>query len=87
MGLALLDAQALHGLVPGQLQGLGRTVEAQHIGAVGRLLQSLLFQTSPYDPLTLVAIVALLIVVGVVAAVSPARRATKLDPVVVLRND
>ena len=52
---------------------------------VGRLLESLLVQTSPADPLTLVSIVAVLVASAVLACVWPARRAASLDPVAALR--
>jgi ABC-type antimicrobial peptide transport system permease subunit len=55
--------------------------------AVGRLLQSLLVQTSPWDPTTLVGIATLLTLVAIVACYGPARRATRLDPVVALRYE
>jgi len=54
---------------------------------VGRLLSSVLVQSSGRDPVTLVTIVALLVVVSVSAAFWPARRATRLDPASALRND
>ena len=54
---------------------------------VGQLLQSLLVQTSPTDPTTLVSIVALLMSVAVLACLWPARRAARLDPMVALRYD
>jgi predicted permease len=54
---------------------------------VGKLLESLLVQTSARDPLTIVSITALLVVVSVVACVWPARRATRLDPVSALRYE
>lgn len=53
--------------------------------AVGRLLQSLLVQTSPYHPVTLVGIVILLVTVAIAACIVPARRAARLDPVAALR--
>jgi putative ABC transport system permease protein len=55
--------------------------------AVGRVLESstLLYQTSAYDPTTLVAIVALLATVSVAACLWPIRRASRLDPAVSLR--
>ncbi len=49
---------------------------------VGRVLQSLLVQTSPSDPTTLISIALLLIAVAVAACYWPARRATRLDPLV-----
>jgi putative ABC transport system permease protein len=55
--------------------------------AVGRLLGSLLARTSAADPLTLVAIAAVLVVVSVAACYAPARRATAIDPIGALRAE
>ncbi len=52
---------------------------------VGQLLQSLLVQTSPADPLMLGTIVLVLAVVAVAACVIPAQRAARLDPMVAFR--
>ena len=52
---------------------------------VGLLLQSLVVQTSPTDPLILATIVLVLVVVAVVACVIPAQRAARLDPMVAFR--
>ena len=52
---------------------------------VGRILQSLLVQTSPTDPVTLIAIVVVLVGVSAVACLLLARRAGRLDPTVALR--
>jgi len=53
----------------------------------GRLLQSVLVRTSASDPPTLITIVAILIAVGLAACFFPARRATRLNPVVALRYE
>ncbi len=55
--------------------------------AVSRLLSSVLYEVSPTDPLSLTAVVAILIFVGLLACWLPARRATKVDPVTALRAD
>ena len=52
-----------------------------------RVIASFLFQTAPYDPLTLVSVVALLAAAACLAAWLPARRAASIDPVAALRAD
>jgi predicted permease len=53
--------------------------------ALARLIASLLFQTEPTDPLTFVGMVILLGGVALLAGYLPARRASKIDPIVALR--
>ncbi len=52
-----------------------------------RLFSSLLFETSPTDPLTFMITPALLSLAALLACYVPARRATKVDPLVALRTD
>jgi putative ABC transport system permease protein len=58
-------------------------------GAVvgSRMLQTLLFEIRPGDPLTLGAVCVTLAIVGLAACYVPARRATRVDPLVALRVD
>jgi putative ABC transport system permease protein len=52
-----------------------------------RGMQSLLFNVSPFDPLTLAAVALLLVFVTLVACYLPARRAAQVDPMVALRHE
>jgi predicted permease len=53
----------------------------------GRLASGLVFGVSPYDPLTLLAALLVLVLVGVAASAGPARRASRVDPMVALRQE
>jgi putative ABC transport system permease protein len=52
---------------------------------ISRLLTSLLFGVGPLDPLTFAGVSAVLISIALLASYLPARRATRIDPVAVLR--
>jgi len=54
---------------------------------LSRTLESLLFSVSPSDPATLAAVALLLLATTLLAGYLPARRATRIDPVVALRAD
>jgi putative ABC transport system permease protein len=54
---------------------------------VGRVLRSLLVQTSSTDPVTLTAVALVLVGTSIVACVRPAYHATRLDPMAALRSD
>lgn len=55
--------------------------------ALTRLMKSLLFEVTPNDAATLVAVSGLLIFTALLACYLPARRATKVDPLVALRYE
>ena len=54
---------------------------------VGKVLQSLLVQISPSDPVTLLSIVLVLAAAAILACLWPARRAARLDPMIALRYE
>jgi putative ABC transport system permease protein len=52
-----------------------------------RLMRSLLYEVRPNDPITFVAVAAALLLVALVASVLPARRATRVSPMIALRTE
>jgi predicted permease len=55
--------------------------------ALTRLMSNQLFGVSPHDPLTFAAVATLLMLVALAACYLPARRATRVDPIIALRHD
>jgi putative ABC transport system permease protein len=71
-------------------QGLGLASAGLVIGVAGalaltRVVKGMLFGLTPVDPFTFITCSLVFAVVALLAAYVPARRATKLDPLVALR--
>jgi predicted permease len=86
------------GATPGRVQRgvISKTLWLAAIGigvgtvvslVVANLIASMLFGTSPIDPITFLAMICLLGAVAVLAGYIPARRASRINPMVALRNN
>jgi putative ABC transport system permease protein len=67
--------------------GLGLLIGIAASLALARLLQNQLFEISAFDPVTFLVVVGLLSAAALLACWIPARRATKVDPMVALRAE
>ncbi len=67
------------------LVALGVAVGLAGAAGVTRYLESLLFEVEPLDATVFASVAAAFLLVGLIAAYLPARRATRVDPIVALR--
>jgi putative ABC transport system permease protein len=70
-----------------KLTGLGLAAGVLGAGASARLIGGMLFHVQPYDVATYVGVVAALGALSLLATYLPTRRAMRVDPVVVLRQE
>jgi putative ABC transport system permease protein len=87
MALGAARSDVLHMVVREgmMLGGAGVAIGAAAAFAANRVLTSFLYGIQPTDPLTLAGVSLLMILVAATASYLPARRATQVDPLVVLR--
>jgi predicted permease len=84
------DQRRVQRLVVGQgvtLVGIGAAIGIAGALLCTRVLQTLLYDLEPSDPMTYAVIVVLLVLTAMTASWFPARRAARIDPVVALRSD
>jgi putative ABC transport system permease protein len=79
--LRMVIAQGLKLAIAGVLVGVLCSL------ALGRILCGFLYGVSPTDPMTILGVAALLIFVTLLASYLPAKRATRVDPMVALRYE
>ncbi len=79
--MLMIEKQALWLVAVGLVVGTAGAV------AVAQSLRSLLYETSPYDPLTFVGVAVVFVVTALLSGWVPARRAAAIDPAQTLRAD
>jgi ABC-type antimicrobial peptide transport system permease subunit len=77
LGLIMRDAT--------RMLALGTAIGLPAVWAASRLVSSMLFGLSTNDPTTIVIAITVLVLTGLLAGLLPARRATRVDPLVALR--
>jgi hypothetical protein len=73
--------------VEGNLIGGDSNLLSARCAGASRLLESIVYQATPRDPLVIIAVVLTMGPVGIGAAYRPVRRALMLNPAEVLRQD
>jgi ABC-type antimicrobial peptide transport system permease subunit len=73
-------------------QGLGLVFAGLVIGLAGalaltRLMSTLLFGVTPTDPMTFAGVALVFLIAALLACYVPARRATRIDPLIALRSE
>jgi predicted permease len=79
--LGMVMRMGLRLLAFGVLAGIGFTL------LVTRILASQLWGVSPRDPVTLIGVIVVVVLAGLAACYFPARRATRVDPLIALRYE
>jgi ABC-type antimicrobial peptide transport system permease subunit len=83
--LKMVLTQGVIQLAVGLLIGLGLALILATVGGAG--IQNVLFGVTARDPLTYSVVAILVTVVSIIATIVPARRATRVDPMIALRAE
>ena len=78
---SLIARQSLPIAILGIVCGLGAAA------GLARLMRGMLYQIDPADPVTFAGVAALVLIVATLAALVPARRAMRVDPMIALRHE
>ena len=70
-----------------KLAGLGLALGLALAAVAARLIQSMLYGVGPFDLLTFVMVTAIFLATAILATLIPAGRASRTDPIVVLRYE
>jgi putative ABC transport system permease protein len=83
------SGRVLRGVVASSLRSVALGVVLGAVGALAarRLLSGMLFEVQPADPVSFAGAAVVLLAVATAAAVIPARRATRVDPVATMRAE
>ena len=87
LGAQVADVRTLFLRQGLRLTGVGIALGIGAALVLTRVMSSLLFGVGPMDPMTYAAVSAVLAAVGLIATYLPARRASRVDPIVALRTD
>ena len=89
MALGADSWRVMAGVVRGavQITTVGVLVRRAAALAAAQVLRTLLFGVTTYDPVTMIAAPALLLVIALVACLEPAARAARVDPIQTLRAE
>jgi predicted permease len=77
----LVFSQSLRVVFIGVIVGVGSAL------VLARLMTTMIYQVQPADPLTYIGVTALVFAVAALSALLPARRATRVDPIIALRYE
>jgi ABC-type antimicrobial peptide transport system permease subunit len=78
---ALVVGTAMRAVVPGLVVGVAIAI------ADARLLRAIVFGVSPFDPAAIAGALGALVVAALVSSAWPARRATRVNPIMAIRGD